>query len=333
MSYDFIAIGDTVTDEFIELKDVRIDTDRDRGDRGYDEICFRFGDKVEYESAVIIPAVGNAANAAVSAARLGLKAGFITDIGNDDLGKRKLETLEKNDVDCRWVETHQGIPSNHHYVLRSGAERTILVKHQEYKYDLPSDLEPPKWFYFSSIGEHDVSYHFKITDYIKNHPESMLAFQPGTFQIDLGAKKLAPVYEASELLFCNKEEAVRILEKSEKDIHRLLSGLRDLGPRIAVITDGPAGAYASDGEETWQMPMYPDIAPPVDRTGAGDAFSSTLTAALASGGSLEMALSWAPINSMNVVQYVGAQEGLLTRDRIEEYLKNAPDDYKPKKLA
>jgi hypothetical protein len=35
MAYDFIAIGDTVSDEFIELEDVRIDTKRDEGDKGY----------------------------------------------------------------------------------------------------------------------------------------------------------------------------------------------------------------------------------------------------------------------------------------------------------
>ena len=54
--------------------------------------------------------------------------------------------------------------------------------------------------------------------------------------------------------------------------------MRELGPKIVVITDGQKGAYAYDGENMWQMPMYPDPAPPVDRTGAGDAFSSTFVA-------------------------------------------------------
>jgi hypothetical protein len=31
---------------------------------------------------------------------------------------------------------------------------------------------------------------------------------------------------------------------------------------------------------------------------------------------------------MNVVQHVGAQEGLLSEEKIEEYLKSAPEDYK-----
>ena len=32
---------------------------------------------------------------------------------------------------------------------------------------------------------------------------------------------------------------------------------------------------------------------------------------------------------MSVVQYVGAREGLLTREKLEEYLANALENYKP----
>ena len=78
--------------------------------------------------------------------------------------------------------------------------------------------------------------------------------------------------------------------------------------------------------------MYPDPAPPVERTGAGDSFSSTFTTALALGLPVEQALMWGPINSMNVVQYVGAQKGLLTRKKLEEWLAKAPTYYKPKRI-
>jgi ribokinase len=75
------------------------------------------------------------------------------------------------------------------------------------------------------------------------------------------------------------------------------------------------------------MPMYPDPADPVDRTGAGDAFASTFTSAIALGLSPEEALAWGPINSMSVVQYIGAQAGLLTRAQLEAFLKNRPAEY------
>ncbi len=330
--YDFISIGDTVTDDFIALNDVRIDTDRDEGDGDYDELCFRFGDKIEYAQSVVVPAVGNSANAAVSATRLGLKTAFITDIGDDPKGEQKLATLKKNSVDTRWVEVHSGMPSNYHYVLRKGAERTILVKHNEYPYALPADLEAPQWLYFSSVGEHGLNYHFEIANWLKEHPETKLAFQPGTFQINLGYEKLKELYAVTEVFFCNKEEAQKILKTQESDMKKLLEELHDHGPKIAVITDGPNGAYAYDGTEALHMPMYPDPAPPVDRTGAGDSFSSTFIAALILGKPIAEALAWGPINSMSVVQHIGAQEGLLSQDEIERHLKDVPADYLPKKI-
>ena len=102
---------------------------------------------------------------------------------------------------------------------------------------------------------------------------------------------------------------------------------------MPVITDGPNGAYVVDGDDqAWHMPMYPDPAPPVDRTGAGDSFSSTFTAAIALGKTPAEALSWGPINSMNVVQHIGAQAGLLSREDLLKYLENRPEEYVARKI-
>lgn len=325
---DFVAIGDIVTDAFIELEDAWIETDNPEKSK---ELCMNFGDKLPYKKVDVIPAVGNSPNAATSAHRLGLKTALVTDFGDDKYGDEMMDQIKKEGLDTRFINVHKGMGSNYHFVLRLKAERTILVKHYEYEYKLP-DLGSPKWIYLSSLAENSLPFHEEIADYLEKHPETKLAFQPGTFQMKLGSEKLSRLYKVSELFFCNKEEAQRILDSKEQDIKKLLEAMHALGPKIVVITDGPEGAYVYDGKDVWHGPMYPDPAPPVDRTGAGDSFASTFTSALALGESLETALAWGPINSMSVVQDVGAQRGLLTREKLEEYLRNAPEDYKPKKL-
>lgn len=328
---DFVAIGDITTDEFIQLKKSEAKVVEDPK-TGRQILSMSFGDKLEYEDAVNVPSVGNSPNAAVSAHRLGLRSALATNIGDDEGGREKTAWLEKEGIDMQFVKVHPGKTSNHHYVLRYGAERTILIKHEEYEYSLP-DMGSPKWLYFSSVGENSLPYHHEVATYVREHPGTLLAFQPGSFQIKLGYETLKDIYGVSELFFCNKEESQRILKTDEQDIKKLLEGMHELGPKIAVITDGPAGAYTFDGSEKWHMPMYPDPAPPVDRTGAGDSFSSTFTSALALGHDIPTALSWGPINSMSVVQYIGAQEGLLTREKLEKHLANAPEDYKAEKIA
>lgn len=326
--YDFIAIGDTVTDAFIRLEEPSAHIDVDHEVR---EICLHFGDKVPYKEVIVVPAVGNSANAAVSAARLGLKSALVSNIGDDYFGQECLAALEMERVGAEYITTHRGQKTNYHYVLWFGSERTILVKHEEYNYALP-DIDSPRWIYLSSLGENSLPFHDLIERFLTNHPDTKFAFQPGTYQMKFGKKRMAYFYKRADVFFCNKEESQKILETNEGDIKKLLVMMREFGPKIAVITDGTNGAYSYDGAEMLFMRPYPDPKPPYSRTGAGDAFSSTFTVALALGKSVEEALTWGPINAMSVVQQVGARAGLLNRAQLAEWLAKAPADYKPRPL-
>lgn len=243
-----------------------------------------------------------------------------------------IAALDKEGVDYRFVRVNPKYKSNYHFVLRYGAERTILIKHEEYDYHWPhvAHEETPRWVYFSSISAKAIPYHDKVSDWLDHNPNVKLAFQPGTFQMDAGVERLKRIYQRSEALILNREEAVIVGGGNHADVHDLIDHLHKLGPKIVVVTDGPDGAYASDGDRRLFMPIYPDIAPPVDRTGAGDAFTSTFIAALIKGNTIEGALQWAPINSMSVCQKVGAQAGLLSEHELEAYLRKAPKSYKPR---
>ena len=325
---DFIAIGNIVTDAFIKLKEASVNCDVDRE---HCTITMAFGDKIPYESVEVVRAVGNSSNAAVAASRLGLKSALVTNMGDDQNGRECLESLKKDGVATEFVSVHQGKETNYHYVLWYENDRTILVKHQEYERSFPN-IGDPKWLYLSSLGGNTLSYHRQVVEYLRDHPNISLAFQPGTFQIKLGKDELKDIYARTKIFFCNVEEAEKILGLNTLGTTELLKRLQALGPEIVVITDGPKGAYAYDGKNSWFVPPYPDQKPAFERTGAGDAFASTTVASLALGKPLEEALLWGAVNSMFVVQQVGAQKGLLSRSQIEEYLKNATEDFKVKEL-
>lgn len=329
---DVLAIGDIVSDAFIKLFDDQAWTeDRD----GRKLLVMDFGTKLPFDHDLIINAVGNAANAAVAFARLGLHAGFITNVGDDQRGTDMISALKKEDIDTRFVHVNPGKKSNYHYVLWYKEERTILIRHEDYEYHWPRFRENdiPRWVYFSSISERAIEhYHDDIAQWLEENPEVKLAFQPGTFQMDAGIERLHRLYARAEVVALNREEAAKVFKGNHEDMHDLLNKMHEAGVKIVLITDGPKGAYASDGNKRWSMPLYPDPAPPLERTGAGDSFAATFTAALMKGADVPSALLWAPINSMNVVQHVGAQEGLLTVDQIDYYLRNAPKDYHPSEM-
>lgn len=324
---DFLAIGDIVTDVFIRLRDAEAHCELDSTNC---KLCVRFGDKVPYESATEIRAVGNAANAAVAASRLGLSTAYIADVGNDLHGRGCIEELMKNHVVTDHIRIHDGLATNYHYVLWYDVERTILIKHTQFPYALPTTLAAPKMIYLSSMGENSLAFHQEIATFLSNNPDTKLVFQPGTFQMKFGTENLKHIYEQTYAFFCNLEEAKRILNTDEKDVKTLMSSLHALGPKLIFITDGINGAYASDSTTCWFMSVYPHD--PYERTGAGDAFASTVSAALLLGKTIPEALAWGPVNSMSVVQYVGAQEGLLTREKLEHYITDAPENYQAKEI-
>ncbi len=324
---DLMAIGDITIDAFIKLKDARVTCDINHENC---KLSFGFGDKVPYES-VDICIGGNGPNAAVSAARLGLNSAIITHVGNDQNGKDCIKDLEDNKVDTRYVRMDDGKVTNYHYILWYDVDRTILVRHETFEYHM-GGVTPPRWIYFSSLGDNSLPFHMEIADFVEKNPEIKLAFQPGTFQIKTGTEALARIYKNTEIFFCNVEEAQKILKEESRDLKVLLDKMALLGPKIVVITDGFEGAYAFDSRtgDKWFMSIYPHT--PFERTGAGDAFASTITSALALGKTLEEALLWGPINSQSVVQYTGSQKGLLTQEQVQEFLAKAPENYKPKKI-
>ena len=328
LKYDVITIGDCTTDAFIRLKIAKVTKDKD----GTMALTMPFADKIPYESLETIPAVGNSSNVAVALSRLGLKSAILTAIGDDYYGRQVLATYRAEGVGTDLIAINKGVPTNYHFVLNYGAERTILIRHNEYRYHDPSLLDDVLWVYFSSMGENTLQFHKTLGRYLKAHPEIKLGFNPGTFQLKLGRGTLADIYASTHVLFVNREEAQIITGAKTRLLNPLFKALHALGPKIIAITDGPAGAYASDGERAWFLRSYPDPKPPFSRTGAGDAFAGGFFGALMLGESVSDALRWGPINSMSVVQYTGARHGLLRRADIEKYLLEAPADYEPKEL-
>lgn len=326
MQHDFLAIGDTTIDAFIRLKDAAVHCTINNENC---ELCVKYASKIPYEFVEVLPAVGNSANAAVSAARLGLKSALRAYVGTDENGEECIKTLEKEGIDTSLMVKDPTNKTNYHYVLWYEVERTILIKHEHYPYSFPQLAEEPKWLYLSSMSEGDVAkqYHREIGAYLQAHPNVKLAFQPGTFQMKMDKDILDLIYPRTEVFFCNKEEAQMILNSKSSNMKELLQGIRAMGVKVAVITDGREGSAIMTGEGAWHAPMYPDPKPPLERTGAGDASASTTVAYMILGMSPQEAMLRGMINSANVVQEIGAQRGLMSREKIEEWYANRPSEF------
>jgi ribokinase len=93
-----------------------------------------------------------------------------------------------------------------------------------------------------------------------------------------------------------------------------LAAVRAAGPKWVVVTDGVDGAYLASPEGVFWRAALPVEAQ--GTAGAGDAYCSTLTAALAEGTPPEEAMLQAAMNSAAVVGATDTTSGLLTPEQM-----------------
>jgi sugar/nucleoside kinase (ribokinase family) len=318
MNYDILSLGPARMDVFIGLPDDEVE-----------EICsidhkkciiqLGFGEKIAIKG-LHFAVGGNTGNNAVGITRLGLRAAMIGTMGGGWTDQRALQILKDEGVDVTYVAT-DAKDDGFGVVINYQEERTILSYYAESERGFPDDAQlEAKWMYLTTAGAKFENFYQQALNWAIAH-KTKIAFNPGSRQLKAGLERIKFVLSNTEILFINREEAAELLSMPISDIRALLAGLRNTGPKIAVITDGPAGTYVYDGNKFLHMPIVD--APVVERTGAGDAFGSGFLAAVLHGKALEEALKWGTVNSASVLGFVGPQSGLLTMDKMNTWLQKA----------
>src|ERR1017187_9197717 len=278
-NFDVVSLGDVVTDEFIHLPEGPV---RVRVDEGGRWLEIPLGAKLIIEDDSLPATGGSAANAAVAMSRLGLRVGLASYLAHDQIGLDILSAMRGEDVGTGLIHVDSPSHTVRNFVLSFGVERTILVRHAEFNYHWAGfrDYEVPTWLYINSLGPDALTYQYELADWLDQFPNVRLAFQPGTFQLEAGTKRLARLYARAELLLCSRAAAEAITGASAGDPGPVLDALLKLGASNVVVFDGSGGAVAANDSERLKIESFADPDPALDLTGTGDAFASTMVAAL-----------------------------------------------------
>lgn len=311
MPYDVITVGSATVDAFVRTAGEKlVDVKSKRADKIFR--CYPLGSKILIKDLQFMTG-GGGTNTSVSFSRLGLKTAYLGNLGNDTNGKKIIEELKKEKVD--FIGTTDREQTNYSVILDSiGHDRTILVYREasenlDFKRIDRKKLRA-RCFYFSSMTGNSFRAAVKLMDYAQKN-NIKVAFNPSTYQVKDGKNRLKPLLGKTDILIFNREEAGILLGMpQETKIEKLLENTRALGPKIAVITDGPKGAYCSDGIFVYSI--IPRKVKIVETTGAGDAFASGFVAGLVKNKSIEFAMRLGLADAESVVQYYGAKNILLT---------------------
>jgi ribokinase len=318
--YNVITVGESTIDAFMTLAHANTDAHLDNENGG---LCFRFGEKIDVDR-YDFTIGGNATNVAVGISRLGLKATLCTEIGDDEFSLKIRNVLATEHIERVLVRQVKG-PSNFSVVINFKGDRTLFVEDVQREHDFQFEDVTADLVYLTSLGNEWKKPYRTALEFIHKN-KTQVAFNPGSRQLREGKDFVHEILRQTEMFFLNKEEAELLLydeatQKHDEDyVKDLMTRIKKYGPKIIVITDGKRGSHAMDENgKFYKHKIYESEI--VERTGAGDGYTSGFIAARLQKLTVPQAMDWGSWNAASVVSKIGAQAGLLTKEQMEEIVK------------
>lgn len=274
---------------------------------------------------------GAETNVAVGLARLGLRVGWVSRVGNDSFGHFIRETLRHENIDCSHVSTEPRYQTG--FQLKSKAENgTDPIVEYFRQGSAASHL---------SLTDFDTDYflaarHLHATGVAPALSETTMAFADHALDTMRAHGKtisfdpnLRPTLWPSEHVM--REQINRLAVKSHWVLPglsegRILTGYTaprdiaafylDQGVEKVVIKLGPDGAYFRTAGQEEGIVAAATVAHVVDTVGAGDGFAVGVISALLEGLSIADAVTRGNRIGAFAIQVAGDMEGLPTRTQL-----------------
>lgn len=255
---------------------------------------------------------GKGANQAVAAARIGARVSMIGAVGDDELGARALEALERELVNIDRVRRVPGPTGVALVVVGPRGENQIAVAPGANAALTEEEAE--------SVTGADVV----ISDFEVPVRVAVAAIRGARLAGAEGILDPAPAHalpaallELGPILTPNEHELVVAI--GNDDPTEALAELADRTAGPVIVTQGPAGALLARGSDRQHFPGYPARGV-IDTTGAGDTFVGVLAARLAEKRPLSDAIQAANAAAALCVSQPGARGGMPTRAELDAFI-------------
>lgn len=265
---------------------------------------------------------GKGSNQAVAAARAGGSVAFLTKIGDDTFGQLARETWKWAGVTFAGAEVPDA-PTGAAFIFVDDAsgDNAIIVSSGAAGTITPADIEG--WaetirgarIFVTQLEQPLDAAHRALRIARDAGVRTVLNPAPAT---DLSDDFLA----LCDLVTPNESEATRLTGidvVGAESAGEAAAALVDRGAGAAIVTLGANGALYHDGQAVHHVPGR-NAGSVVETTGAGDAFSGALAAALSAGRNLEMALAFANAAGALSVTRAGAAPAMPRLSEIEALL-------------
>lgn len=249
---------------------------------------------------------GSAANTMSGLAQLGVESGFLSKIGNDEMGE--FFKKQMTDTHVKPLLLTSDTPSGRvSAMVTPDGERTFATCLGASIELCPDDIQP------ELFDGWDILY---VEGYLVANPNmlrkaiSTAKAQGMTIAIDLASYNVVEesrdfllelVNNYVDIVFANEQEAKALTGLNPEAALHYIAERCD----IAVVKTGAKGAYIQRGTETVTIP--PLKADVVDTTGAGDMWAAGFLAGFVKGEPLQKCGIMGAIVAKNIIEVVGAK--------------------------
>jgi 2-dehydro-3-deoxygluconokinase len=285
---------------------------------------------------------GAEANVAVGLARLGHRVAYIGRVGADGFGTAITRALRGEGVDVGALDVDPGARTAIFVRERRLVGTADLVYHRAGSAGSrlgPDDVAAVTGLFTAGRWLHVTGITPALSASCRAAVEAAVerATAAGmTVSLDVNLRRklwtdddARPVLRAiatrSDIVFAGLDEAAVVLDGPVASLDEAARGLLALGPSVAVLKLGSAGALARERDR--EATSHEGFAVPLvlDPVGAGDAFVAGFIAARLEGHDLATALAWGNAAGAAVAATIGDMTGLPTRTELEAILASAPD--------
>jgi sugar/nucleoside kinase (ribokinase family) len=269
---------------------------------------------------------------AVAAARLGMRVGFVGQVGEDAFGRLLQKRLESESVNTEYLQVSKEYATSTAFVaysLTGSREFVFHLRHAAAGNIDPRAIQPE---YFSSIKWLHISGSFlTLSDACREacsravdltrKAGGKVSFDPNLrpelMSLDECRNVYAPYLDAADLLLPTADEACLLSGSAdEAEAARKLQGD---AKRLVVFKRGSGGStFFAPGKRLDVSGFHVEE---VDPTGAGDCFNAACLAGLINGWALDRTARFANAAGALAVTRQGPMEGAPTLVQIERFLE------------
>lgn len=271
-------------------------------------------------------------NLALGCARLGLKTGYISRLGNDEFGKHILNFARGEGIDVSQVEFVEGYPTSLNFkeIMEDGNTRTFYYRDKSPTLTLKADDLNEEYFQQAKILHITGIYPAIAPDHINviyrairlaKQNGMKISFDPN-IRLRMWSKEeakrvLSEILPYVDILLAGDEEMEIII--GEKDPKNIIEHAKALGISFVAIKQGEKGSVGySNGETVVSQPVKATKV--VDTVGAGDGFNAGILYGILHDWSLERTLHFANTIGSMVVSVKGDNEGLPYYEDVQAKL-------------